>query len=366
MLMTYEYVVSGTVICGDEFEVMEGYVVIRDGIIHEVGTGEVDSSIQGLIAPAFVNAHTHVGDSVAKDISFDSLRELVKPGGIKYKLLSEVSEEELIASMRSCLCDMKRTGTCAFVDFREGGVSGVHALRRACVGGLKPIILGRPNGDDVKDVLMVADGIGMSSVNDHPWDVLKGAVDASRKSGKLFAIHAGEVDRSDIKGALELAPDFLIHMTHADKDDLKAAVDKNIPIVVCPRSNFVTGVGCSGKRPPIKEMVEMGITVALGTDNVMLNSTNMFAEMEFTAKMFLQDDGQVFKMATLNGAKMLHLDEKMGSIREGKVAHIMVLDEKSNNLCGAKDFIKSVVRRARPDDIKVVLEGQKWNCIERY
>ena len=136
------------------------------------------------------------------------------------------------------------------------------------------------------------------------------------------------------------------------------AADKNIPIVVCPRSNFVTGVGRSGERPPIKEMAEMGITVALGTDNVMLNSTDMFAEMEFTAKMFVQNDRQVFKMATLNGAKMLHLDEKIGSIREGKTSHIMILDEKSNSLCGTKDVIKSIVRRARPDDIKVVLEGK--------
>jgi len=111
-------------------------------------------------------------------------------------------------------------------------------------------------------------------------------------------------------------------MTHADRDDLKAAVDKNIPMVVCPRSNFVTGVGRSGERPPINEMVELGVTVALGTDNVMLNSTNMFAEMEFAAKIFGQNDRQVFKMATLNGAKMLHLDDVMGSIREGKAAHI--------------------------------------------
>ncbi|MDI6888540.1 MAG: amidohydrolase family protein [Methanocellales archaeon] len=356
--MTYECVVSGIVIYGDEFEATEGYVVIREGIIHEVGTGEVDSSIQGLVAPLFINAHTHVGDSIAKEVSFDSLGELVKPKGLKYKLLSEVSEGGLIASMRSCLCDMKRTGTCTFVDFREGGVSGVRALRRACIEGLKPIILGRPNGDDVKDVLTVADGIGMSSVNDHPWDVLQEVSEATKKSGKLFAIHAGEVDRSDVEGALELMPDFLVHMTHADKDDLKAAVDKNIPIVVCPRSNFVTGVGRSGERPPIKEMIELGVTVALGTDNVMLNPVNMFAEMEFAVKTFWQNDRQVFKMATLNGAKMLHLDEKMGSIREGKAAHIMILDEKSNNLCGTKDFVKSIVRRARPDDIKVVLVGK--------
>jgi cytosine/adenosine deaminase-related metal-dependent hydrolase len=356
--MPYEYAVTGTIIYGDELELIEGYVVIRDGTIKEIGTGDVDAAIGGIIAPAFVNAHTHVGDSIVKDVPFDSLERLVQPpGGLKHRILSMASEEESIASMRACLSDMKSTGTCAFADFREGGVRGVRALCKAYIGGLKPIILGRPNGDDVKDVLKIADGIGISSADNYPWEYLKEIADLAKKSGKLFAIHAGEANRSDIDGALELSPDFLVHMTRANDDDIKQVARRGAPVVVCPRSNFVTGVGCSWTMPPIKKMADAGIMLALGTDNVMLNSTDMFSEMAFTSKTFLRDDRQVFKMATLNGAKMLGLDHIFGSIVEGKAAHLMIIDEKSNNLDGVSDPIRGIVRRARPDDIKVVLEG---------
>ncbi len=53
-----------------------------------------------------------------------------------------------------------------------------------------------------------------------------------------------------------------------------------IPVVSCPRSNGSLGVGI----PPIMDMIDRGINVCLGTDNVMLNSPNMFKEMEYALK----------------------------------------------------------------------------------
>ncbi len=357
--MIHEHIVSGTIIYGDDFDVIEGYVVIKKGVISEVATGEVDSVLQGIIAPAFINAHTHIGDSVTKDVNFDSLEALVSPGGLKHKILSETPKDELVASMRASLLDMKCCGITAFADFREGGVAGVHALKEACIKGIKPIILGRPDGD-VEEVLKITDGIGMSSTNDYPWDYLEGISELTKKKDKLFAIHAGEANRTDIDDALKLSPDFLVHLTYADHKNLKTVADKNIPVVVCPRSNFVTGVGRSRTRPPIEEMIELGITVAIGTDNVMLNSVNMFSETEFVAKAFLRDDKQVFTLGTLNGAKMLGLEDRMGSIVEGKAANLMIVDRESNNMRGVKNPISGIVRRTRPDDIMAVIGGEEW------
>ena len=129
-------------------------------------------------------------------------------------------------------------------------------------------------------------------------------------------------------------------------------------MAVCPRSNFMTGVGLSWTRPPIKEMIDLGITVAIGTDNVMLNSVNIFSEMEFVAKAFLRDDRQVFTLCTLNGAKILGLDNRMGSIVEGKTAHLMIINRESNNMRGVKSPMSGIVRRARPDDIRAVVVGE--------
>ncbi|NYT00659.1 MAG: amidohydrolase family protein, partial [Methanocellales archaeon] len=321
--MSNENIISGSIIYGDDFDVIEGYVVIKEGLISEVSTGDVDSVLQGIVAPAFINAHTHIGDSLLKDVNFDSLDALVSPGGLKHKILSETPKEELVECMRSSLLDMKFCGTAAFADFREGGVVGVRALKEAVIKEVKPIVLGRPDGD-LEAVLKITDGIGMSGTNDYNWDYLENVAELTKKKDKMFAIHAGEANRTDIDNALKLDPDFLVHMTHADNKDLKKIADKNIPVVVCPRSNFVTGVGLSWTKPPIKDMIDLGITVAIGTDNVMLNSVNMFSEMEFVAKAFLRDDREVFTLCTLNGAKILGLDKSMGSIVEGKTAHLMI------------------------------------------
>jgi len=124
----------------------------------------------------------------------------------------------------------------------------------------------------------------------------------------------------------------------------------NIPVVVCPRSNLVTGVGL----PNVKKMVQLGITVGVGTDNVMLNSPDIFEEMHLLSRALLHDDRQVFKMCTLNGAKIMGLDQRLGSIREGKEARVMVINRNSNNLWGSRDPLASIVRRAGPSDILAI------------
>ncbi|TAN37499.1 MAG: chlorohydrolase, partial [Candidatus Methanoperedens sp.] len=159
--------------------------------------------------------------------------------------------------------------------------------------------------------------------------------------------HAGESDPSDILPAIGLEPDHLIHLTHVEKKEIKLIKEACIPVVICLRSNFITGSGL----PPIKKMLDEGLVVAAGTDNVMLNSVNMFSEMEFLAKTAIKDDRQVFKLCTLNGAKVSGIDSELGSIKTGKKARLMVLNKKSNNMQGIRNPLSSLVRRARPDDI---------------
>ncbi|MDF1534256.1 MAG: amidohydrolase family protein, partial [Methanosarcinaceae archaeon] len=152
--------------------------------------------------------------------------------------------------------------------------------------------------------------------------------------------------------ALSLKPDMLIHMTHPNKSDILKTADNNVPVVVCPRSNFTTNVGMA----PICEMLKAGIKVGVGTDNVMLNSTNMFAEMEVLSKVFKLDDRQVFMMCTLSGGQILGLDG-FGSIEKGNKANLMILNGNSNNLSNIQDPLSGIVRRARPDDILSVIHA---------
>ncbi|MDI9396006.1 MAG: amidohydrolase family protein [Euryarchaeota archaeon] len=366
-----EQIIFGTIISGPELIPIEGYICVRNGRITEIG--EERTSSKNIIAPCFVNAHTHLGDSVCKDPAMGNvsgfrvqrdLDSLVKPpDGLKHRILNETPYKILVEHIRRSLLDMIETGTCAFADFREGGVVGVAALNKALEGlELDSLIFGRPSEPhlplevllaELRRILLRSDGIGMSGANDLEIGLLEEIAAYTRDRNKLFAIHSGEKDRSDIEKSLSLEPDLLIHLTQATKKDLDEVAQAKIPVVVCPRSNFVTGVG----MVPIAEMLEAGIQVAAGTDNVMLNSVNMFAEMEFMSKIFSLDDRQVFKICTLNGSFVMGPDSTGSIIEKGNNANIMILNGSSNNLEGIHDPICGITKRARPDDILAVLHS---------
>jgi cytosine/adenosine deaminase-related metal-dependent hydrolase len=342
-----EQTLKGTIIYGDEFEPIDGYITIENGIIKNVEESAVAADV--IIAPCFVNAHTHIGDSVIKDPPFMPLPELVQPpNGLKHRILRQTSYSDLISSIRASIRDMIKTGTCAFCDFREGGLAGARALHEALGTNpdIKAWIFGRPDDKDM-NYLDICHGTGLSSANDLEMDYIQDILKKTREKGKKFAIHAGEKDSSDISSALALSPDFLVHLTKASENDIKTVADAQIPVVVCPRSNYITRSGI----PPITDMIDAGILVAVGTDNVMLNSANMFSEMEFLVKSKVYDDRQVFKLCTLNGAQLLGIDKESGSIKTGKKARLMILSKKSDNMQGIKNPLGSLVRRARPDDI---------------
>jgi len=335
---------EGTILAGREFEPVEGRVVVEDGEIDTIE--EADARNDDIILPAFVNAHTHIGDSIAKEAGGGlSLDELVAPpDGLKHQLLREASHDEKITAMRRSLQYMQDSGTAACLEFREGGVAGVDAIKAAAAGlAIDPVVLGREEIAAME--LDAADGFGASGARDADFSRER---TATREAGKLFGIHAGERDEHDVNAALDLDPDFLVHMVHTDPIHLERVEDNDVPIVVCPRSNLVTGVG----TPDIAGLAER-TTVALGTDNVMLNSPSMFREMEFAAKLGDVSAEQVLRMATINGAEIAGLN--CGLIDPGRDACLLVLDGDSDNLAGANDPVRAAVRRAGVDDVKEVI-----------
>jgi cytosine/adenosine deaminase-related metal-dependent hydrolase len=335
-------ILDGTVLAGRAFDPVEGRVVVEDGEIAAVEAQPTHGS--DVILPAFVNAHTHVGDSIAKEAGEGlSLAELVAPpDGLKHRLLRAADREAKVEAMRRSLQFMESAGTTAFLDFREGGVPGVAALEAAAEGlAVEPVILGR----EELAAMERGDGFGASGDDDGEFSRERSA---TAEAGKLFGIHAGEVHSGDINPALDLDPDFLVHMVHAEELHLDRVADSGIPVVVCPRSNLVTGVG----TPPIAELVER-TTVALGTDNVFLNSPSMFREMAFTAKMADVSAREVLRMATIYGAEIAGLN--CGLIEEGRDADLLVLDGDSDNLAGAENLVRAVVRRAGVADVSDVL-----------
>ena len=333
---------NGTVV--DVDGAREADVAIADGEI--VAVEEQATHSDDIVLPAFVNAHTHIGDSIAKEAGAGlSLEELVAPpDGLKHRLLREASQEEKVEAMARSLQFMESAGTAACIEFREGGVAGVEAFEDAIEGlDLDPVLLGR----ETVAAMEASDGFGASGANDADFTYER---NATARADKLFGIHAGEVDAGDINPALDLDPDFLVHMVHAAELHLDRVADSEIPVVVCPRSNLVTDVGF----PPVADLADR-TTVALGTDNVFLNSPSMFREMEFTAKIADVSAREVLRMATVAGADIAGLN--CGLIAEGRNADLLVLDGDSDNLAGAQDVVRAVVRRAGVADVEEVYLG---------
>ena len=85
----------------------------------------------------------------------------------------------------------------------------------------------------------------------------------------------------------------------------------------------------------------------------MLTSPSMFREMEFAAKLSDVSARAVLRMATVNGAEIAGVD--YGVVAEGTPAKLLVLDGDSDNLAGARDPVRAVVRRAGQADVKRVV-----------
>ena len=335
-------ILEGTVLRGRSFEPVEGRVVVEEGEIAAVEEARVSSD--DVVLPAFVNAHTHIGDSIAKEAGAGlSVDELVAPpDGLKHRLLEAASREELVTAMRRSLQFMVESGTGACVEFREGGVEGVRAFEDAGAGlDIESVVLGR----ETVAAMELADGFGASGAADDEFGRERAA---TAEAGKLFGIHAGEVRTGDIHPALDLEPDYLVHMVYAEADHLDRVAETGTPVVVCPRANVVTDVGV----PPVRDLLDR-TTVALGTDNVMLNSPSMFREMEFASKLTDASAAEVLAMATVNGADIAGLN--CGLVAEGRDARLLVLDGDSNNLAGARDLVRAIVRRAGTGDVAGVV-----------
>jgi cytosine/adenosine deaminase-related metal-dependent hydrolase len=348
------------ILCGEELEVVEGHLVLREGTIERIGEGKSPyrngrDLKRGLLCPAFTNAHIHLGDSMAQDYgAYRSIEERVGEGGLKFQVLGR-KKGEIVPAIRQTLGEMFASGTTTFCDFREGGAEGVRLLRTALDPRLDAVILGRPiGGGGVGEVLDAANGLGISSVADHSEEELRSLRDAAWRAGKLFGIHCGEVT-NDLPKALELSPDLLVHLTHAGRGDLKRVLSSRVPVVLCPRANGMLGVGL----PPIAELLGEA-EVALGTDNVMVNSPSMFREMDFALKLArgtARDPGwdgrRVLAAATFHGRKALGLESN--SIEEGKEANFILFRRRSF----LYDPVLAVIQRYGPGDIREVVKG-KW------
>jgi cytosine/adenosine deaminase-related metal-dependent hydrolase len=393
--------------------VAEGYLEIgKDGIIKKAKRGPYHRGdykkannntifdAEGfLIIPGLINAHTHIGDSLGKDVAIDSgLDARVHPAhGAKQKILQS-KPDHLKTFIRSSALSMMKKGITTFADFREGGAEGVKLLRDAISGlPIKCIVFGRaeyyfditssatgagqrnlPSSalQMTSDVLEISDGLGISGANENSDETLQQYRNLVRarntsatkdKKKLLTAIHAAESENTmefskSHTGKTEVArimkclkPDIVIHMTHATEKDISMVARNRTGILVCPRANGIVGAGV----PRVAKMLDLGCIIGIGSDNVMLNSPDILRELDYIWKVsraverFFLSARDILKMATVNNAEILRLNS--GYIQSGRAADIIFIDKSHVDLYPIHDPFAAIVQRATEASIKAVM-----------
>ena len=374
-------------------------IVVEKGIIADIrpsaGVGDGLPAADLVAFPGLINCHTHLGDAAFADKGFgmDPQSLLWPPDGARHHWMAEANRSLLIDAMRMSARLMLASGTVAFADFREQGEPGVSALHEAIRDmPIEGVILGRPatfplhsdrelaeNAAGLSErtvaeataILKGGDGFSLVWANDTTDEGLRQIRALCDEHSARLAIHAGATPRyrelslsrtgkSDVARVAEfLQPDFVVHMTAATPEEFAILAAAHIPVVMCARTQAALGQGI----PPMPAAVGQGATVTLGTDNAMISSPDLLAELSFFSRALRGVTGnpltptpqQLLAAVTKDAARMLRVEDRLGWIDIGREATFFLLDMSTPNLRYSSDPITALVTRATSGDIRTVL-----------
>jgi 5-methylthioadenosine/S-adenosylhomocysteine deaminase len=155
----------------------------------------------------------------------------------------------------------------------------------------------------------------------------------------------------------------IAHAVHLTDDDLALVAGRGAAVAHCPASNQKLASGFAR----IPELVEAGVPVALGTDGAAsANDLDLWIAMRLAGytQAALGGPGALpaatlLRMATIDGARALGVDDRTGSIEIGKRADLVVLDPSSPSLAPSYDPVSTAVYAASRGDVRwVVADGR--------
>jgi 5-methylthioadenosine/S-adenosylhomocysteine deaminase len=388
-------------------EIVSGDVLIRDGRIVSIGetTDDADEVIDArgaAVLPGFVQTHIHLCQTLfrgaADDLPLiDWLKRRVWP------LEAAHTPASVRASARLGIAEMIKGGTTSALTmetvnhteevFRVVEETGFRATVGKCMmdtGDEVPAELFERTEDSVRESLALIEAwhgraggrvracfaprFAVSCTR----GLLEQVARLSRERGVLVHTHASE-NRTEIElveratgmrnivylSALGLtAPHVaLAHCIHLNADELDLLARTGTHVLHCPSSNLKLGSGIA----PIVEMLARGVSVSLGADGAPCNNRlDMFTEMRTAALLQKATHGadalparRVLRMATIDGARALGLEQETGTLETGKRADLIVVAIDRLHLTPRPDIVSAVVYAAEASDVRtVIIDGQ--------
>ncbi len=159
----------------------------------------------------------------------------------------------------------------------------------------------------------------------------------------------------------------LAHCIHLNENEKQILKNKNVKVAHCPSANLKLGSGIAN----IPDYIERGISVSIGADGPPCNNNlSVFTEMRLAALIQkpihgpeAMDAKTVFKLATIEGAKALHLENEVGSIEIGKKADLVLIDLNSyvnSVLDNDEQVYSNLVYSSGTNNVSSVMINGKW------
>lgn len=344
-----------------------------------------------LLLPGFVNCHGHAAMSLFRGMADDLplmtwLEEHIWPAEGQF-----VSEEFVADGSKLAIAEMLKSGTTCYSDmyfFPEVAAETAAELhmRGRFYGPILdfPTPYGSGPAEYVEKILKAHDkfkhhslveiGFGPHApytVSDEPLNNVRTlanqmdipiqihlhetafeVMDAKEKTGKRPTERLAELNF--------FGPDVqAVHVTQVDETDIEILSKYNTPVIHCPESNMKLASGFC----PVDTLQKAGINVALGTDGAASNNDlDMLGEMHtaaLLAKAVANDASalpalEAVKMATLNGAKALTMDDKIGSLKVGKLADLISIDMSGISSHPVYDPVSHLVYSSTRDQVSHV------------
>ncbi len=126
---------------------------------------------------------------------------------------------------------------------------------------------------------------------------------------------------------------LFIHCIALSDEDIKKAAKAGVSVSWCGFSNMFM----FNTTAKVRKMIKAGINVTIGTDSSATGSANLLAEIKYDRELYQKLYGEdlpaqkIFEMVTINSAKAFRMNDKTGSLEEGKLGDILVLKAKNND-----------------------------------
>ena len=370
-------------------------IVIRDDKIIDLikdyngPYDEVIDATNKIIMPGLINAHTHLGMSMFKATN-DSLTLMEWLQNKIWPIEDHMTDEDTYYSVLMALIEMIKTGTTCSNDMYFNCDGALKAIKETKVRSVftKTFLTISGDGDsrfidfmriynENKDNPLITFTIAPHAFYTCNEEYLKKCSDLATKLNIPIHMHYNE-NKKEIedtireygKTPLEVLKStnlinnklILAHATFITDEELNCFKDKEVSFVHNPLSNLNLGCGIAD----IKKYKDY-VNISLGTDGVGSgNNLNMFYHMSLVDLLqkgkyedpTVLNSYEVLKMATINGAKALGLDDKIGSIEIGKHADIIMLD--LNNILTEPnvDIINNLVHNAFNNVDMTMINGE--------